>query len=163
VLGILAACLLISGIIVAFFHSLVFGTLVLMGTAFSMPFVFMLLVKIWPMTPMGKAILMSDEETTEDVLPKSEFDSLEGQIGTAQTKMLPSGIILIDGQKYDALSDGFAIEAGDTVKVISVRENRIYVEPFDGDVNEEDGARAADTSGLSTPLEELGIEEDFLD
>lgn len=161
-IGVVAACLLIAGIVYAFIHSLAFGTFVLMGTLFSMPLFVMLMVKVWPLTPIGKAIMLNDERTADEVLPESDFDSLMGQIGVAKTKMLPSGIVEVDGRKLDAVSDGFAIQAGDPVKVISVRENRIHVEPFEGELEDEGSSRAADPSGLSTPLEELGIEDDFL-
>ncbi len=159
VLGVVAATFLISGVIVAFMHSLLFGLGVLSGTSLAMPFLFWLLVKVWPLTPLGKAILMTD--TNEDVLPESDVDKLIGQVGVAKTKMLPSGIVVIDGVQHDAVSDGFAVSPGDVVKVTSVKGNRIYVEPFDGEVDEHGRAVAADTGALSTPLEELGIDEDL--
>ena len=159
VLGIVAATFLIAGVVVAFFHSLFFGLAVLTGTSLAMPLLFWLLVKVWPMTPMGKAILMND--TIENVVPESTTDTLVGQVGVAKTKMLPSGTVLIDGQQHDAVSEGFAINAGDTVKVVSARGNRVYVEPYDGEVDEQGRAVAADTGALSTPLEELGIDDDL--
>ena len=68
---------------------------------------------------------------------------------------------MIDGQQHDAVSEGFAIGSGDSVKVISARGNRVYVEPYDGEVDQDGRAVAADTGALSTPLEELGIDEDL--
>ncbi len=159
VLGIVAATLLISGVVVAFMHSLFFGLGVLSGTSLAMPLLFWLLVKVWPLTPLGKAILMND--TNENVLPESDLDKMIGQVGIAKTKMLPSGTVVIDGSRHDAVSDGFAISPDDVVKVTAVRGNRIYVEPYDGEVDEQGRAVAADTSALSTPLEELGIDEDL--
>jgi membrane-bound serine protease (ClpP class) len=159
VLGVVAATFLIGGIIVAFFHSAFFGFGVLAGTSLAMPLLFVLLVKVWPLTPLGKAILMTD--TNEDVLPESNVESMVGLVGEATTKMLPSGIVVIDGKQHDAVSDGFAISPGDTVKVTSVRGNRIYVQPFAGEVDAEGRALAADTGKLATPLEELGIDEDL--
>jgi len=159
ILGIVAATFLIAGVVVAFLHSLFFGLAVLTGTSLAMPLLFWLLVKVWPMTPMGKAILMND--TIENVVPESTTESLVGQVGIAKTKMLPSGIVAIDGDQHDAVSEGFAINAGDTVKVVSARGNRVYVEPYDGEVDEEGRAVAVDSGPLSTPLEELGIDDDL--
>ena len=159
VLGIIAAGLLVAGVVVAFLHSLFFGFAVLAGTSFTLPFLFWLLVKVWPLTPLGKAILMND--TIENVVPESTTETLVGQVGVAKTKMLPSGTVEIDGKNHDAVSEGFAIQAGDVVKVVSARGNRVYVEPFDGEVDEDGRAVAADTGALSTPLEELGIDEDL--
>ncbi len=159
VLGVVAATLLIGGVIVAFIHSLFFGLVVLSGTSLTMPLLFWLLVKVWPLTPLGKAILMND--TNENVLPESDVDQMVGQVGIAKTKMLPSGTVVIDGKQHDAVSDGFAISPGDVVKVISARGNRIYVEPFDGEVDERGRAIAADTGALSASLDEFGIDEDL--
>ena len=94
ILGIVAATLLLAGVIAAFFKSLFFGLSVLTVTSLTMPFLFWLLVKVWPMTPLGKAVLMND---TLEVLPESTTDTLVGQVGIAKTKMLPSGTVVIDG------------------------------------------------------------------
>ena len=159
ILGIVAASFLIAGVIVAFFKSMFFGLAVLTGTSLAMPALFWLLVKVWPLTPLGKAILMND--TMEHLIPESSTNSLVGQVGKAKTKMLPSGIVMIDGRQHDAVSEGFPISPGDTVKVVSARGNRIYVEPYDGEVDEDGKALAADTGALATPLEELGIDDDL--
>ena len=45
--------------------------------------------------------------------------------------MLPSGAVLVDGQTIDALSEGMPIEAGQRVRVIEVRGNRVVVRPAD--------------------------------
>lgn len=159
ILGIVAAAFLLGGVVVAFLHSIVFGLGVLAGTSLAMPLMFWLLVKVWPMTPLGKAILMND--TIENVVPESKTESLVGQVGVAKTKMLPSGIVMIDGQQHDAVSEGFAISPGDTVKVVSARGNRVYIEPYEGEVGDDGRAVEADMGPLSTPLEELGIDEDL--
>jgi len=155
--GYLGILLIIAGLVVS---DLVFGSFVLIGLTILLPFLFVALVKIWPKTPLGKAILIDD--LGHDVLPETEVDSLVGQIGIARTKMLPSGMIEIDGEKLDATSEGFAIKPGDKVKVISVKGNRLHVEPYaGGDENSESDVRAADKDAFSTPLEELGIDEDL--
>ena len=158
ILGIVAATLLFAGVVVAFFQSLFFGLSILTITSLAMPFLFWLLVKVWPLTPLGKAVLMND---TLEVMPEASFDGLAGQVGKAITKMLPSGSVVIDGKTYDAVSAGFAIGPDDVVKVVSTRGNRVYVEPYDGEVDTDGRAVAADAGALSTPLEELGIDEDL--
>lgn len=162
-LGVLSAVLIISGIVAAFFHSLSFGTLMLLITVVAIPIIFACMIKIWPHTPIGKRILIGDL-TDEDVLPNDEhytrLESFIGQLGVAKTKMLPSGIVVIDGEKLDAVSDGFAIEPGDPIKVVGVRANRIYVQPFDGDVKDANDVPARDRDVLSQPIDELGINSD---
>ncbi|MEM9943113.1 MAG: NfeD family protein [Planctomycetota bacterium] len=161
ILGITAATLIVSAIVVGFSDSLASGAMMMLLTLVSVPLLLAFLVKVWPHTPLGRRILLKDL-TTEDVMPKSSHyekrsdDSLIGRIGKAKTKMLPSGIVVIDGEKFDAVSQGFAIEPGDAVKVIDVKEHRIYVEPFDGESEDELPVRDGDI--LSQPIEDFGLD-----
>ena len=123
----------------------------------------MLMIKIWPHTPIGKRLL-SDDETLTDVLPQGKHydrSDLAGKTGVAKTMMLPSGQIVIDGQKYDAVSDGFAIDAGDQVKVVSIKKNRIYVQPCDDNESLPEASAADDTMDQST--EKFDLDSDSID
>ena len=161
-LGVLATILMVSGIIVAFFHSLYAGAIALLVTVVTIPVLLAFMVKIWPHTPLGRRILLGKMEA-DDVMPTSEqyteFKSLIGQLGIAKTKMLPSGIVLINDRKYDALSDGFAIEAGQPIKVTAVKGARIIVQPFDGEVSDPKDLPVRDRDVLAQPIEGLGLEE----
>ena len=154
VLGFVAASCLIASIIVAFMHSIFFGFCILATTSLAMPLLFLMLVKVWPLTPLGKAILMND--TIENILPESDVDKLIDRVGKATTKMLPSGIVEIDGKQHDAVSEGYAIGAGDAVKVISVRGNRIYVEPYSGEVDSDGKALAVDSGKVGNATGRVG-------
>lgn len=160
-LGVLAGILLVSGIVVAFFHSLQAGAIVLLVTVMALPLLLALMVKVWPHTPIGRRIILG-HMSAEEVMPNSEtyteIQSLVGQLGTAKTKMLPSGIIIVNDKKYDALSDGFAIEAGQPIKVSAVKGNHIIVQPFDGEIDDVDDLPVRDRDVLSQPIEELGLE-----
>jgi membrane-bound ClpP family serine protease len=161
ILGFVAGGLILAAIIVGFIDSLQTGALILFLTVVSLPLLFYGMVKVWPHTPLGRRILLKDIKS-EDVLPNSSHykrkSDLEGQLGIAKTKMLPSGTVLINGEKYDAISDGFAVEAGDPIKVVDVRENRIYVQPYDGSVDDAENLPARDVDILSRPIEELGLD-----
>ena len=162
VLGVIAATLIISGIVLGFMHDLTSGAFLLMIAVVALPVLLGVMFKIWPHTPLGRRILLKDLKP-EDILPnKSHYQkrntSLVGQLGIAKTKMLPSGIVIVAGEKYDAISEGFAIEAGDPVKISSVREHRIYVQPYDGEVEDSSDLPVRDRDILSQPIEELGID-----
>ena len=162
ILGVIAATLIVSGIVVGFLDSLSTGALMLMITVVALPVLLTAMFKIWPHTPLGKRILLKDLKP-EDVLPKSSHykkrnESMIGKLGIAKTKMLPSGIVVVDGEKFDAISEGFAIEQGDAVKIVDVREHRIYVQPYDGDVSDKTNLPVRDGDILTTPIEELGID-----
>ena len=162
IIGIIAATLILSGIVVGFMDGLTTGALMLLIAVIALPVLLTMMFKVWPHTPLGKRILLKDLKS-EDVLPKKSHykkrnDSLVGKLGIARTKMLPSGIVVIDGEKFDAISEGFAIDQGDTVKIVDVREHRIYVQPYDGDVTDAANLPVRDGDILSTPIEELGID-----
>lgn len=165
VLGAIAAILLISGVITAFFQGIQTGALMLLFTAVGLPFLIALMIKVWPSTPIGKRILIG-QLTSDQVLPKTEqyrsYGELEGQLGIAKTKMLPSGIIVINDRKYDAVSDGFPIEPGQAIIITAVKGTRLYVQPYDSEAIDEEDLPARDRDVLSQSLEELGIDEDPL-
>ena len=160
-LGALAGCMIIASVVMAFLTSWYTGMVFLLVTLLLVPVMLMLMIKIWPHTPIGKRLL-ADDETLTDVLPQGKhYDrgDLAGKTGIAKT-MLPSGQIVIDGQKYDAVSDGFAIEAGDRVKVVSIKENRIYVQPCDGDESLSETPAADD---VDPPIEKFDLDSDSID
>ena len=168
ILAIVSGSLLLAGVIVAFFHSMTAGTVVLLVLLLTLPLMLAIMVKVWPHTPIGRRIMQSRMDRDE-VMPTSEAftesKTLLGAVGVAKTKMLPSGIVIINDRKYDALSEGFAIEAGQTIKVTAVKGNRILVQPYDGRVEEsavaEEGGESSDV--LSRPAKELGIDIENLD
>ena len=108
--------------------------------------------KYWPMTPMGRAFLgeLPSEDETKPDDPRRE---LVGKIGVAQTKMLPSGAIMIDGKVIDAVAQGMAIEPGQPVEVIEVRGNRVMVRAAEGDV-----VAPSNEELLAKPLEDFGLD-----
>ena len=155
VLGFLSVVAIVGSIIMAFRRDTAMGLGFIVITLIVVPAVIGLAFKYWPMTPMGRAFLgeLPDEE---DVKPDDPRRELVGRIGTAKSKMLPSGSVLVDGHLLDAVSQGAAIEAGQTVVVVEVRGNRVVVREAD----DEEARRRGDYSDdvLSTPAEDLGID-----
>lgn len=158
-LGVLATIAVVSSIVVAFSHSLVLGTLMLLAATIAVPVVIAVGIKCWPHTPIGKMILIKRPEHADDVLPDTEEyhrrDRLVGKSGVAKTELLPSGDVLIDGRVYDALSNGVVISAGQAIRVIDVNTQRLVVRPLS---EAEIKAESASSDVLSTPLDTLGIE-----
>lgn len=156
-LGVVAAVLFISGIVTGFFYSLQMGAIMLLVVVLFLPILFVMLVKVWPSTPIGKRILIGRMKE-EDLLPNSDdyqLDRLIGQRGVAKTKMLPSGMIKIGERSYDAVADGFAIDPGQAIKVVSVKMNRILVQPYDPATEATD---FDDDDVLSQPIDQLGLD-----
>ena len=123
-------------------------------TAVALPTALVMAFRWWPKTPMGRRLLL-DVPTSEDVLPDSperrSVRQLVGKLGVAKTLMLPSGPVLVEGRTIDAISEGQPIEAGQQVRVIEVRGNRVLVRPADDEPPPPDDV-------LSQPIESLGLD-----
>ena len=160
-LGIVAGSCLLSGIILGFFDSVQTGLIELFALLLILPILFATMIKIWPHTPIGKRILIGPM-TEQDVVPQGQYydeiKSLVDQLGVVRTPMLPSGIVMINGKKYDAVSEGMPLEPGETIKVINVKGNRIVVAAFEGGPEQGSELPATDADILATPLEELGLD-----
>jgi len=165
ILGILAGCVILASVVMAFMVDSFSGMIFLVIALLVIPTMLFLMIKIWPHTPIGRRLLTDDESLT-DVLPQGEYydrADLAGKVGVAKSKMLPSGQVVIEGQKYDAVSDGFAIEAGDRVKVISVKENRLYVQPCDDDDGSSDQTVAEAEGTMNQPIKKFDLDSDSID
>ncbi len=160
ILSIAAAACLLAAVIVGFTISIQIGVMTFAFTTIVIPVLIAIAIRWWPHTPIGRLILLGRPESPDEVLPDTEeyrgLRRLVGRHGMSRTKMLPSGIVEIDGKNYDAMSEGVAIESGTVVEVIDVRTNRVIVRPHSGAPAPHDVA--ADDL-LSQPLDSLGIDE----
>lgn len=159
VLGFLSISALVAGVVMAFYHrGAETGFLFLGITAVAVPVALAMAFRWWPHTPMGRRLLL-DVPDAEEVLPDSPqrrfLREMVGKIGVAKTLMLPSGAIVVEGHTIDALSEGMSIEAGQRVRVLEVRGNRVLVRPAEDDETER---VASDDDLMSRPLESLGLD-----
>lgn len=152
-IGFTALCAIVASIIVAFRQGSMLGLGMIAAALVGLPAVIMLALQWWPKTPLGRRMLLrvpEEEELRSDSPRLHYLKSLVGQIGTAKTRMLPSGGVQIDGHTIDALSEGMVIEPGQRVRVVEVRANRVVVRP----VNEESTA-VDENDPLSRPIDTI--------
>lgn len=162
IIGVLAAMAVLGAIGMAFYRSAGTGLAFLTIALVVLPATIVAALKVWPNTPLGRRIL-PPVPTPEEVLPDSEHRrglyELVGKVGRAKSLMLPSGAADIGGRTVDALSDGVAIEAGQLVRVVEVRGNRVLVRPIS-----EEEARKAESQPvgsddvLSQPIDSIGLD-----
>ena len=156
ILCLLSGFAILASIVFAFRSDTTSGLLFILCALIAVPAMLGLAFKVWPHTPMGRAFL-GDLPSEEQVKPIDLRKQLVGRTGVAKSLMLPSGVILVDGQRIDAVSQGDAIEAGEPVIVVEVRGNRVVVRRADPD--EASDASQDHPDVLSRPLDELGLEE----
>ena len=157
VLGFLSIAALMTAIGMAFYQSGLQTGLIFVGViAVAVPSLLAFAFRWWPHTPMGKRLLLGVPDPSQ-LLPDSAMrrtlKELVGHVGTAKSLMLPSGSVEIDGMLLDATSEGLPIEAGQRVRVVEVRANRVVVRPVDKDTSIQDRDDI-----LSQPLESLGLD-----
>ena len=153
--GFLATAAVVGSMVMAFRRDTTTGLSFMAIALFAVPLVIGVAFKYWPKTPMGRAFL-GDLPTEEETRLDDPRRALVGRVGVAQSLMLPSGAVLIDGHIVDAVSQGVAIDPGQTVVVVEVRANRVVVRPA-----QEHEAQAADVRPgdvLSRPIEDFGLE-----
>jgi len=160
VIGVLAACSLIAAVVLAYIGGgMLFGTIILSVTAIALPVSIVGAIRLWPKTPMGRAIL-GKPRSSEDVLPNGEtytvLKTLKGRRGKAKTAMLPSGIVVIDKREHDAVSVGMPIERGQAVQVVAIETNHIVVRPANDD--EPIDAAQPEQDVLARPIDSLGLD-----
>lgn len=156
VLGLLSGFAVLASIVFAFRSDTTSGLLFILCSLLAVPAMLALAFKVWPHTPMGKAFL-GELPSEEEVKPRDLRKELVGRTGVAKSLMLPSGVVLVDGQRLDAVSQGDAIESGESVVVVEVRGNRVVVRRADPD--EASPSTPDQQDVLSQPLDELGLEE----
>jgi len=131
VIAVSATLSLSAALVLAFICDMRLGLFVMIAEGVAVPAVLYAAVRYWPDTFIGRLILIQLPESDEDILPESHFavKELVGSYGRAKTKMLPGGSIEINGQVYDAISEGMPIEAGESIKVVAARTRQLIVRP----------------------------------
>jgi membrane-bound ClpP family serine protease len=160
ILEFLSFAAVVAAIIMAFRQSATTGFIILCAALVAVPIVVVAALNLLPHTPMGRQMLLKTP-TSDDVLPdlprQRQLESMVGHVGRAKCKMLPSGAVIVDGRTIDAVSEGVPIDAGQRVRVIEVRGNRVVVRPL-----EEEPPSANEKDPLARPVDTI-VSDPFAD
>jgi len=129
ILAFFALAAFCASVVFAFHQGMEFGLVFLGILIVGIPVLVWQLILIWPHTPIGRRMLLEPNEDPA-LQPDAEKDVLQnlvGKIGVAQSRMMPSGIVLLEGIKYDALSEGEPIDPGTQVVVVQANKLNIVV------------------------------------
>ena len=146
IIAVTAAVVSAAGVVCLFRYDTTWGVIGAAACVVLGPSVLLFGLKIWPDTPIGRAMMhgtTSPEELRRRERAAAEEESrrasLIGTLGTAETDLHPSGLVRLDGpgqgpeggagtgQVRDALADGEWIGAGQRVRVVGVALNEVKV------------------------------------
>jgi membrane-bound ClpP family serine protease len=149
-----------SSILFAFRHSYDFGIWLMIGELALVPVFAWLFVKIWPLTPLGRRMIIEPAPAEAFTW---ETRHLVGREGKTLCEMLPTGDIEIDGRRWEATSRSGLIAPGTKVRVIDEEMGQLYVVPADQRSDTPAGAapsmpNAKAPSMLDRPAKEFGID-----
>ncbi len=123
-MGLTGAAIVIWATVEAFKINTNFGTMLLVcgvgGSIAASWFSFTYLSK----TKEGKKALLMNANIE---LPEDKHKDLEGKTGITLTDMRPSGMIEINGERYDAATKGEYVEKGSKIKILSVEADHVYI------------------------------------
>lgn len=123
----------IAGIVCLFRVGWVWGVAGLGTLIFLGPMAFAFALKVWPSTPLGRRMLgepppeMVEAERLAALRERERYMSMVGAEGVVLTDLRPVGVIQIDGQRYDALSETGFVPAGTRVRVTHAEPSQIKV------------------------------------
>lgn len=133
VLALVSATLAIAGVVAFFLHDPMWGFGSALGVAFLGPMAGAFLLKIWPHTAVGRALMgvKSDQEQEADRLAELQAEqsraALLGVEGETLTDLRPVGVVRLNGARHDALAETTLIRAGKRVRVVHVDGSQIKV------------------------------------
>jgi hypothetical protein len=122
------------GVALAFMQDPSTGVITLIVVFVLLPLVGGLLLRLWPKTPFGRRLILTNPEaaTTAASLPiHAELEQLVGRFGRTVSTLRPSGVTDFDGRRVDTITEGMMIEPGQWVRCIAVQGSRVVVRPVD--------------------------------
>lgn len=110
-------------------------------------------------TRLGREVMINPpslEEVTGSQEQERHLRQLIGKTGRTLNMFTPGGIVLIDGERMHAESEGMLIDAGASVQVVAIKGNRIVVR----EISEAAAANATERKSDAAPTAAAG--DDFL-
>lgn len=154
------ACFAFAAVLVAFRHSTNTGIWMLIATLGAAPLMMWGFLELWPRTPLGRRMTSPPEPAGEfvwsDAGKSKDVHSLIGAEGFSMGEMIPSGLVEIDGQSYEAFSESGPIDAGKPVRVVRLDVGRLVVVAMR--VGKPKDAPMSDGTGLDRPISEFDLD-----
>lgn len=131
ILSLLATLLAATGVYFSFEVSSSTGYAMLAVCGIGTPILVILGMKFLPDSFIGKKIfLRRAPDATADACPiADELAHLVGKSGVAETELRPSGVVRVDGKRYDARSEYGLVQQGTPITVLRATGTDVVVRP----------------------------------
>ncbi|HEY2494920.1 MAG TPA: nodulation protein NfeD [Paenibacillus sp.] len=130
ILGLLGSASLIVGVVRAA-YSTSHVALSLGIASVSALIVIILVAVVFKKRGIWNRFILNDALTKEKgYIPSASKENLLGKNGVSVTPLRPAGTVLIDGERYDVVTDGEFIGNNMTIHVVKVEGSRIIVKPI---------------------------------
>lgn len=161
ILAFLSLTAMIGSIAYGFMVGPALGFLYLIVLIIVIPLLIRWMLRWWPQTRMGKRLIVNPDDfaRTEDQAPDPR-QSLLGKEGVARSRMMPSGMVEVDGARWDAVSDGVPIDAGDPIRVLRLQGTTLLVRPLEAIKGRPDRQRSDAKAGGEASGESM-VEDPF--
>lgn len=129
ILALLSGALAVAGVVAFWTVSPLWGILSLLALLILVPLLVAFFLRIYPDTPIGRRMILSSDDDAPPEPPSAHAPaaSLVGLTGEAITELRPVGMIRVDGQRLEALSEQGVVETGARVRITAVEGTRIRV------------------------------------
>jgi membrane-bound ClpP family serine protease len=127
-----SVCILV-GVAMAFVYGdTATGMVTLLGVFVAVPALATLMLYVWPRTPMGRRLILPDQDATVANMPVNlELENLRGRYGRALSDLRPAGVVDFEGRRVDTITEGMMVAAGSWVRCVDVRAGKVVVRPVD--------------------------------
>ncbi|MEO5930206.1 MAG: NfeD family protein [Candidatus Kapaibacterium sp.] len=140
VVGVLGILLIFGGLFLALvggfngisYQSLAVPLYTMIASLLGLFILIALMIKYLPASrTFSRFVLVSPATSSDAILAGVDYQRLVGHTGAALTTLRPSGVAQLDGDRFDVVSDGSFIQAGESVRVVKVTGRNIVVRRAD--------------------------------
>jgi len=118
-------CLIVAIIMTYANYGVQAGTWTLVGVISGGLIFILFWMKNFSRLAMGQRLIL--KQSIEGTSPAKFTQDLKGAEGVAYTSLRPTGTALIQDKRYDVVTEGSWIEAGQKLKVVEIEGSRIVV------------------------------------
>lgn len=126
----------IAGIVCLFRYDTTWGVIGILLALVLGPVIFFVGLNVWKNTEFGRRAIgaPSEEEISkqalEEIEARKKLEALIGAKGVALTDLRPVGLVMVGGERRDALAETSFIAAGTRVRVTVVESHQVKVRPL---------------------------------